>query len=29
LPGFLIQTTACLLLFIGAIAGVALHWAGG
>jgi glutathione S-transferase len=29
LPGFLIQTTVCLLLFIGAIAGIVLHWSGG
>jgi glutathione S-transferase len=29
LPGFLIQTAACVLLFIGAVAGIALHWAGG
>ncbi|MPZ11701.1 MAG: MAPEG family protein [Kiloniellaceae bacterium] len=29
LPGFLVQTTVCLLLFIGAIAGVVMHWSGG
>ena len=29
LPGFLIQTAVCVLLFIGAVAGIALHWAGG
>ncbi|HMA13961.1 MAG: MAPEG family protein [Bacteroidota bacterium] len=28
LPGFLIQTIACVLLFIGAVAGIVLHWAG-
>jgi glutathione S-transferase len=26
LPGFFIQSTACLLLFIGAIAGVVIRW---
>jgi glutathione S-transferase len=26
LPGFYIQTVACLLLFIGAIAGLVMHW---
>ncbi|MGD9803412.1 MAG: MAPEG family protein [Hyphomicrobiaceae bacterium] len=26
LPGFFIQSTACLLLFFGAVAGLALHW---
>lgn len=29
LPGFLIQTTACLLLFIGAAAGIVIRWPGG
>ena len=29
LPGFFIQSTACLLLFIGAAAGVLMHWSGG
>ncbi|MGF1629507.1 MAG: MAPEG family protein [Kiloniellaceae bacterium] len=29
LPGFLIQTAACVLLFIGAIAGVVMQWSGG
>jgi glutathione S-transferase len=29
LPGFLIQTTACLLLFIGAAAGIVMRWPGG
>ena len=29
LPGFFIQSTACLLLFIGAAAGVVMHLAGG
>jgi glutathione S-transferase len=29
LPGFLLQTTACLLLFIGAVAGVIMRWSGG
>jgi glutathione S-transferase len=29
LPGFLIQTAACILLFIGAVAGIAMHWPGG
>ena len=29
LPGFFIQTTACLLLFIGAVAGVLMQLAGG
>lgn len=28
LPGFLIQTTACLLLFIGAAAGIVMHLSG-
>jgi len=26
LPGFFIQSTACFLLFIGAIAGIVRHW---
>jgi glutathione S-transferase len=29
LPGFFIQATACLLLFIGAAAGVVMHLSGG
>ena len=29
LPGFFIQSTACLLLFIGAAAGIVRHLAGG
>lgn len=29
LPGFLILVTACLLLFIGAIAGIVMQWSGG
>jgi glutathione S-transferase len=29
LPGFFIQSTACLLLFIGAAAGVVIHLASG
>ena len=29
LPGFFIQATACFLLFIGAIVGIAVHWSGG
>jgi glutathione S-transferase len=29
LPGFFIQSTACVLLFIGAAAGVVMHLAGG
>jgi len=29
LPGFFIQSTVCLLLFIGAAVGVAMHLAGG
>jgi glutathione S-transferase len=28
LPGFFIQSSACLLLFIGAAVGVVMHWAG-
>lgn len=28
LPGFLIQTIVCALLFIGAVAGIVQHWAG-
>jgi glutathione S-transferase len=27
LPGFFIQSTACLLLFVGAVAGVVMHFA--
>jgi glutathione S-transferase len=29
LPGFFLQSTACLLLFVGAAAGVIKHWPGG
>jgi glutathione S-transferase len=29
LPGFFIQSTGCLLLFIGAIVGIVMHWSGG
>jgi glutathione S-transferase len=29
LPGFFIQSAACLLLFIGAAAGIVMRWAGG
>jgi glutathione S-transferase len=29
LPGFFVQSTACFLLFIGALAGVIMHWGGG
>jgi glutathione S-transferase len=29
LPGFFIQATACILLFIGAVAGVVMHWPRG
>lgn len=29
LPGFFIQSTACILLFAGALAGIVLHWPGG
>ena len=29
LPGFFIQSTACILLFIGAIAGLVIHRPGG
>ena len=29
LPGFFIQSTACILLFIGAFVGVVMHWASG
>jgi glutathione S-transferase len=28
LPGFFIQSTACLLLFVGAVVGIVMHWAG-
>jgi glutathione S-transferase len=29
LPGFFIQSIACVLLFIGAIAGIVMHWPAG
>jgi glutathione S-transferase len=29
LPGFFIQSTVCLLLFIGAIVGIVMHRSGG
>jgi glutathione S-transferase len=29
LPGFLIQSTACLLLFVGALLGIVMHGRGG
>jgi glutathione S-transferase len=29
LPGFFIQLTACLLLFIGAAAGIVMRWTNG
>jgi glutathione S-transferase len=29
LPGFFVQSTACFLLFIGALVGVIMHWGGG
>jgi glutathione S-transferase len=29
LPGFFIQSTACILLFICATAGIVMHWSGG
>ena len=29
LPGFAIQALACVLWFIGAVAGVLMHWSGG
>jgi glutathione S-transferase len=29
LPGFAVQATVCMLLFIGAAVGIALHWSGG
>jgi glutathione S-transferase len=29
LPGFFLQSTACLLLFIGALVGVVMHGTGG
>jgi glutathione S-transferase len=29
LPGFFIQSTVCLLLFVGAITGIVMHWSGG
>jgi glutathione S-transferase len=29
LPGFFIQVTACGLLYLGAIAGIVMHWSAG
>jgi glutathione S-transferase len=29
LPGFFIQSTACMLLFVGAAAGIVMRWASG
>jgi glutathione S-transferase len=29
LPGFFIQSMACILLFIGALAGIIMRWSGG
>jgi glutathione S-transferase len=29
LPGFFVQALACILLFIGALAGVIMRWSGG
>jgi hypothetical protein len=29
LPGFAIQATVCLLLLIGAAAGIVMRWSGG
>jgi glutathione S-transferase len=29
LPGFFIQSTACALLFVGALVGIVLRWSGG
>jgi glutathione S-transferase len=29
LPGFFIQSSACGLLFIGALVGIIMHWSGG
>jgi glutathione S-transferase len=29
LPGFFVQSTVCFLLFIGALAGIIMHWASG
>lgn len=29
LPGFFIQSSACALLFVGALAGIVMHWSGG
>jgi glutathione S-transferase len=29
LPGFLIQVAACAVLFVGALAGIVMHWWGG
>ncbi|KXF74674.1 hypothetical protein ATN84_22530 [Paramesorhizobium deserti] len=28
-PGFFVQSVACAVLFVGALAGIALHWMGG
>ena len=28
-PGFAVQAVACALLFIGALAGIIMHWSGG
>lgn len=28
-PGFFVQASACLLLFIGAVVGLVMHWSGG
>lgn len=28
-PGFFVQSTACALLFVGAVIGIARHWHGG
>jgi glutathione S-transferase len=29
LPGFFVQSTACFLLFVGAIAGIVMRWSSG
>ncbi len=29
LPGFFIQSAACALLFVGALAGIVIHWSAG
>ena len=29
LPGFFIQSSVCLLLFIGALVGIVMHWSAG